>query len=155
MTITFIHRVCLFFQNSLSWYTLKISCIVSFHNSKNRCFLMPFLKVYNKYFGEVYHFFVILEPRCFLHFERIHSDNGQALAKISDFDKICPENFLPFDNFLNFSVNLYPFPIFTYVQVTFSEKGTNMTSQLHISKLEILSFFNKSIKSKYFIAFSV
>ena len=32
-------------------------------------------------------------------------------------------------------------------QVNFSEKGTKMTSQLHISKLEILSFFDKIHKN--------
>ena len=36
------------------------------------------------------------------------------------------------------------------VQVTFSEKGTKMTSHLHTSKFEILSFFNKIHKNKIF-----
>ena len=44
---------------------------------------------------------------------------------------------------------------FYIVQVTYSEKGTKLTSQLRISKFRLLIFFNKSIKIEYFKAFSI
>ena len=37
------------------------------------------------------------------------------------------------------------------LQATFSEKGTKMTSQLHIPKFEILGFFNKIHENKTFL----
>ena len=42
------------------------------------------------------------------------------------------------------------FVLFILLQATFSEKGTKTTSQLHISKFEILSSSNKIHKNIYF-----
>ena len=37
-------------------------------------------------------------------------------------------------------------------QVTFCEKGTKMTSQLHNSRFEILTFYNKFYKNRVFLS---
>ena len=40
-----------------------------------------------------------------------------------------------------------------FLQVTFSEKGTEMTSQIHILKFDILSFFNRIHRKEIFQSF--